>query len=110
MANTPTTHASVASRLTDEEIERLARIAEDDGVLYAEDAGDTVAVLLDYVRLRKMANAIKAKVDAVNKMPSAPLYGGVENQKINGEKMCAKITAFAEITRLLAEAEKGEAK
>ena len=103
MANTPTTPASVSSRLTDEEILNLADICE----VYEDNAA---AVLRDYVRLRKLANAVKAKVDAVNRMPSAPLSGGTEDQKINGEKLCAKITAFAEISRLLAEAEKGTTK
>ena len=77
---------------------------------YTPEKMETAAVFREYLRLRKLVNAVKAKVDAVNALPSAPLDGGFENQKINGEKMCAKIMAFAEITILLAEAEKGAAK
>ena len=49
----PTTPASVASRLTDEEILKLSKMAE------YNFSNDAAAVLRDYVRLRKLANAVK---------------------------------------------------
>ena len=102
MYNTTTTPASVASRLTDEEIETNAR-----GVLNMawfsnyEEAGCSpekiAAVLRDYVRLRRLENAVKAKVAECS---SCDTY--------NYTEYCRE--AIEDIERLLAEAEKGEAK
>lgn len=59
MANTTATPASVAARLTDEEILNLADICE----VYEDNAA---AVLRDYVRMRKLANAVKKIVEVIN--------------------------------------------
>ena len=85
--NTPTTPASVASRLTDEEIAEFADTAYIGATNSMQDSV-IAAVLRDYVRLRKLANAVKTVA-------------------IGKDSDYHKVT---EIERLLAEAEKGEAK
>ena len=110
MPNTNTTPASVASRLTDEEI--LKNASRVDELSYDGEIGsfggfscgdnspnteDVAAVLRDYVRLRRLENAIKAKVSDCR---SCDTY--------NYTEYCRE--AIEDIERLLAEAEKGEAK
>ena len=88
MANTPTTLASVASRLTDEEVSSFARFIDGcagDNVCTDEEAKvfskkaitefhkfelryrNIAAVLRDYVRLREENAQLKARLEAVVK-------------------------------------------
>ena len=85
MTNTPTTSASVTARLTDEEILKIACLVEATCRFHK-----TVAVLRDYVRLRKLANAV---IDRIKRY-----HTNLENP------MCA----FNDIKCMVAEAEKGE--
>ena len=84
MANTQTTPTSVASQLTDEEIEHLIDVCDKDADRhereanvarrydrcdsmrelneYAKDERLTAAVLRDYVRLRKLENALFERI------------------------------------------------
>lgn len=105
MSNTPTTPASVASRLTDEEILKLAK--DCDGLVSTDYAtgepdyfGDLevkkAAVLRDYVRLRKLVDAIgRTVIDCCN---------------LENDDKWKHDAAIYDIKRLLAEAEKGEPK
>lgn len=105
MPNTPTTPAFVASRLTDEEIERLARITEEDGVLYTEDEGDISAVLRDYVRMRRMnAELRKCVKDAV--LQNCALCESKNTVACDTDGFCSE----RRWKKILADSEKGAAK
>lgn len=100
MANTPTTPALVASRLTDEEIKRIANYCEERAYDFGFDTlahcdeKRKAAVLRDYVRLRNLANAVKEKVNY------AFYHGDTYTTQ----------DAITELHHLLAEVEKGEKK
>ena len=53
MPNT-TTPASVASRLTDEDIINIAKSIDDCGAVWKFDVPNIAAVLRDYVRMRRL--------------------------------------------------------
>lgn len=64
----PTTPASVASRLTDLRISTLTQFIETRGRFQIAESDtrlfdDIAAVLLDYVRMRRLANAVEAKIN-----------------------------------------------
>lgn len=92
-----TTHASVASRLTNEEIEHLAQAAEQE-IQFWEAADAAAAVLRDYVRLRNNCKKAIATACELRTYITDPYHFK------DGEE------CFDEIHRLLAEAEKGETK
>ena len=93
MANA-TTCASVALRLTDADIGGYSRVVELCTNLLPESKSNIAAVLRDYVRMRRLENAIKNVADSVNECHSDSEY----------------FSAMNEIKDILAEAEKGEAK
>lgn len=103
MADTSTTHATVAARLTDEEILYLAELCFFTSHSAEEDQ-NTAAVLRDYVRLRKLANAVKVKFSECN------MLGSYAELKYEGElPYTSKILkSVADIKLLLAEMEKSE--
>lgn len=92
-----TTPASVASRLTDEQIESIAESLEHDAEnlygdntrLFMDDENNAAAVLRDYVRMRKLKNAIYERI------------------KEYRDKHQDEVIVFRDIKSLLAEAEKG---
>lgn len=105
MANAPTTPSFVASRLTDEEVLKLAK--DCDGLVstdYATGEPDyfgnlevkKAAVLRDYVRMRKLNGKLR---ECLNQA-----YG----DKMNTYRMTGNEVQNWEI--VLAEAEKGEAR
>lgn len=108
MANTPTTPASVASRLTDEEIESIAESLEHDAEnLYGDntrsfmdDENNAAAVLRDYVRMRSLNGELRQCL----KETSEIVCDNCETED------CETCTRNMRWSKLLAEAEKGEAK
>lgn len=107
------------SWLTDEEILKLAD--KFDGFLH-----DVVVVdiLRDYVRLRKLENAVKTKTNEILRNEdrdgpfelvtgNGPMWIRDTSNRMQGPAMLTAvkaINAFVEIKHLLAEAEKGDAK
>lgn len=130
MPNTPTTPASVASQLTDEEILKLAEQYElTASQTVATDSirnhyTNSAAVLRDYVRLRKLADAVKARVDFDDTITETPYksepfqreiissVGGVVGKSFCPDiatSIAERVNAIEDVRRLLAKAEKGEA-
>ena len=135
MSDTPATSASVASRLTDEEIHKLARIAEE---VFSSEY-EISAVLRDYVRMRTENSELEREIESkkgringlltdLNHKERCIVKRTYENARLwkltnavkakvaecrscdtyNYTEYCRE--AIEDIERLLAEAEKGEAK
>lgn len=108
MANTSTTPAPVASRLTDEDIAVYASIIESSSRLSPDGKCNIATVLRDYMRLRKLTNAVE---DAFVKFAVEYEFRIIENAdtRDKGREELANDENWQALKRLIVETENGGA-